>query len=152
MVIIDEYAICGVDSATINKFSTVMEQWLTNHWAGGINIPTDFPNLSLIDKLKAIDAAQEEEPCADLHVSLHEGRIVRLKWVSGSGRGAIYAATNGYPRVVCIDGGTTEDFRPLIEACENGGIKVATIKIDSPNNPYIDVDDLEFIALLANMK
>ncbi len=146
--------VCIYDKDVFDAFSSIMEEWLTHHWAGGISIPHNFVNMSLEDKLYAIAEAQdagEYDKKADLYVELYNGRIAKLKWISGSQRGALYATGNIYPCILCVDAGTSEDFSTLIDKCRRHKIKVATVKIDTPNNPFIGFDELDTLALIAGV-
>ena len=154
VTIIEVKHLCISNKDVFNAFSSIMEEWITRHWAGGINIPSDFVNMSLEDKLDAIAVAQDDgeyDKKADLYVELYKGRIAKLKWVSGSQRGALYATGNIYPCILCIDAGTSEDFSMLIEESRCHKIKVATIRIETPNSPFIELDMLDTLALMASV-
>ena len=87
--------------------NTIPDQFIRQHWSGGIGDPkVDLPNI--LDIIEDIYRAASEGP-EKQKAAVLEYEDEYVLWVSGSGRGALLWTPEG-----CwgFDGGTTENLSP----------------------------------------
>lgn len=129
------------------EFSELAEWWITQHWNWGIGIPEDFEKLSLKEKIRCIDDAQEGDiwqPCASLAVEVYDEdddwKIAALQWESGSRRGAMLMdARSMIPWIIMVDAGTSSisEFHEISEKAQKLGFDASIVTIGSDDGRIV---------------